>query len=206
MAGTAFRLPPGTSCRWCGRRFPARQGCGVLAAWVVRCRRFGLAGRTLPRIPASVISSSSSAVSASRSPVSCPLCSVLVAHRLRLSAFFHPPLLVFGRLVRVDDRLGLQVPALAALSSPQRLARSAHAGHTVARVCPHGTRTCSTAPVPRSVRRSCTGRMQAPCSTARSLTTSGQRHGEPFGPGGFPGGGLGHQSPPSRSLQVRGSV
>ena len=52
------------------------------------------------------------------------------------------------------------------------LARSAHDGQTDARVCPHGTSTGSVSPVDRSVRRSWTGRMQAPCSTARSLTTS----------------------------------
>ena len=51
------------------------------------------------------------------------------------------------------------------------LARSAQAGQTCARVCPHGTRTCSTSPVSRLVRRSWIGRMHAPCSTARSLTT-----------------------------------
>ena len=62
-------------------------------------------------------------------------------------------------------------------------ARSAQDGHTDARVCPHGIRTCSTWPVSISVRRSCTGRRQAPCSAARSLTTcraSGMRH--PLGP------------------------
>ena len=51
-------------------------------------------------------------------------------------------------------------------------ARSAQAGQTEARVCPHGMSTCSTWPVCRSVRRSCTGRMQPPCSAARSRTTS----------------------------------
>ena len=52
------------------------------------------------------------------------------------------------------------------------LARSAQDGQTCARVCPHGTSTVSTSPVSRLVRRSWIGRMQAPCSTARSLTTS----------------------------------
>ena len=42
----------------------------------------------------------------------------------------------------------------------------------MARVCPQGTSTCSIWPVCRSVRRSWTGRMQPPCSAARSRTTS----------------------------------
>ena len=63
-------------------------------------------------------------------------------------------------------------------------ARSAQDGHTDARVCPHGIRTCSTWPVSISVRRSCTGRRQAPCSAARSLTTwRASGCGHPLGPG-----------------------
>ena len=72
-------------------------------------------------------------------------------------------------------------------------ARSAHDGHTEARVCPHGMSTCSTWPVSISVRRSCTGRRQAPCSAASSLTTCrASGCGHPLGPRRPP---RGHQAP-----------
>ena len=64
-------------------------------------------------------------------------------------------------------------------------------------------RTCSTWPVSSSVRRSWTGRRQAPCSAARSLTTwraSGVGH--PLGPRRPR---RGHQSPSGRVGSVEWS-
>jgi hypothetical protein len=46
------------------------------------------------------------------------------------------------------------------------LALSAHGGHTLARVTPHGIITCSAWPVTVSVRRSWTGRRQPPLASA----------------------------------------
>ncbi len=43
----------------------------------------------------------------------------LLAHDLGLGAFLHPPLLILGGRVRIDDRLGFQMPALAALRGPE---------------------------------------------------------------------------------------
>ena len=87
---------------------------------------------------------------------------------LCVGARLDPASLFVGGVVRLDDRLLVEVPASRHCAARRFLARSAHDGHTLARVCPHGTSTGSVSPVVRSVRLSWTGRMQAPCSTARS--------------------------------------
>ena len=81
----------------------------------------GRLGRTLPRTPERVISSSSSASSSSSSAVSLPGRVGLVALVLGLGAVRDPGALHVVRLVGGDHGLGLQVPALAALGGPQRL-------------------------------------------------------------------------------------
>ena len=70
-------------------------------------------------MPAEVISWSSSPFSASRSVSVLGVHVGLVAHGLSLGALFHPPLLILGGPVRVEDRFGFQVPALPALGRPQ---------------------------------------------------------------------------------------
>ncbi len=76
------------------------------------------------------------------------------------------------------------------------LARSAHAGHTTARVCPHGTRICSTAPVPgrcgatapggcrRRAQRPGPGRLPGPAASpaVRPGWSCGCRSGSPLTP------------------------
>ena len=126
---------------WCGAGAPAGPGA--------RCRVF----------PASVISPSSSAVSSSRPPVSCPSSGSAWSRMTWASARFS--IHHFWSSVASSGWMTGSVSRC----QPSRhcaarsvLARSAHAGHIEARVCPHGTSTCSMAPVATSVRRSCTGR------------------------------------------------
>ena len=131
----------------------------------------------------------------------------LVAHGLGLGALFDPPLLVFGRLVRLDDRFGLEVPAFPALRGPQRLgpfrARRAHGGEGV----PARDEDLLHGPGAE------VGAAQLHRADAGAVLDgqvlddlAGQRHGQPFGPRGLPRAGLGHQSPPSRSVSARGRV
>ena len=126
----------------------------------------------------------------------------LVAHGLRLGPFFDPPLLVVGGFVRVDDRFVVQVPAFPALSGPQvpgsfRACR-AHRGQGV----PARDEDLLHRPGPQvgaaQLHRADAGAVldgQVPDDFAR------ERHRQPFGPG-LPRAGLGHHSPPSRSISV----
>ena len=141
---------------------------------VDRCRRTGLpAGSTFPRTPDLVISSSSSRMSSSKSSVSWPSSSAWSRScwASERSVTHHCWSSVAGSGVKSGSSSRCQPSRHCA--ARKALARSAQAGQTCARVCPHGTRTCVVSPVSRLVRRSWTGRMQAPCSTARSLTTCG---------------------------------
>ena len=131
----------------------------------------------------------------------------LVAHGLRLGAFLDPPLLVVGGFVRVDDRLVVQVPAFPALRGPQIpgafRARRAYRGQGV----PARDQDLLHRPGPQ------VGAAQLHRADAGAVLNGqvpddfpGQRHRQPFGPG-LPRAGLGHQSPPSRSIRaVRGRV
>ena len=122
-------------------------------------------------MPALVISSSSSVMSSSKSVVSCP--AAAAASRCcwasARSTTHHCWSSVAGSGVMSGSSSRCQPSRHCAARSD--LARSAQAGQTEARVCPQGTSTVSVSPVSRLVRRSCTGRMHAPCSTARSRTT-----------------------------------
>jgi hypothetical protein len=51
------------------------------------------------------------------------------------------------------------------------VSRAAHGGHFDASVAPHGAGTIVVSPVSRSTRRSATGRMHTPSSTATASTT-----------------------------------
>ena len=137
-----------------------------------------------------------------------PVVGGLVAHGLRLGAFLDPPPLVLGGFVRVDDRLVVQVPALPALSRPQGpgafRAGRAHRGQGV----PARDQNLLHRPGPQ------VGAAQLHRADAGAVLDGqvlddlpGQRHRQPFGPG-RPCAGLGHQSPPSRSISVlvRGRV
>jgi hypothetical protein len=95
----------------------------------------------------------------------------LVVELLGFGAQGDPVLLVLGGRSGVRSGSCSRCQPSRHWAARRVLARSAQDGQTWARVCPHGTRTCSTWPVSRLVRRSWIGRMQAPCSTARSLTT-----------------------------------
>ena len=69
--------------------------------------------------------------------MSSPASRSLITQPLSFSALPDPPPLVLGGRAGVHDGLCLEVPAFRALHSPRRpRARSAHDGHTEARVCP----------------------------------------------------------------------
>ena len=124
----------------------------------------------------------------------------LVAHHLSLGALFDPPLLVLGRLVRFDDRFGFQVPAFPALRGPQRpgafRARRAHGGQGVPARHEHLFHGPGGQVGAAQLHRADAG---AVLDGQVLDDLAGQRHRQPFGPGGLLRAGLGHQSPPSRS-------
>ena len=181
-----------------GRDLPARQGCGVLAAPGGAVPPYRASREHVPAHPrrrdlAVEFGGQLVQVAGVLSVVV-----GLVAHRLGLGAFFDPPALVVGRRVRFDDRLGLEVPAFPALGRPQRLARSAHAGHTLGESVPARDKHLLHRPGAEI------GAAQLHRADASAVLDgqvlddpAGQRHREPFGPRGLAGAGLGHQSPPS---------
>ena len=96
----------------------------------------------------------------------------LVAEFLGFGAFLDPPLLILRRRVRGDGGFVLEVPAFPALRRAQRPGPlGAGRGRRAPGCARRGRAPVSISPVSRLVRRSWIGRMQAPCSTARSLTT-----------------------------------
>ena len=149
-----------------------RRGSGAASCrrLVERWRR-GRAGSTRPRSPASVMSWSSSPIRSSSSPVSRP--SPARASRSACASARSVTVTRWSSVAASGSMTGSWSRCQPSRHCAARRirARSAHDGQTEARVCPHGMRTCSTWPVSMSVRRSWTGRRQAPCSAARSLTT-----------------------------------
>ena len=118
--------------------------------------------------------------------MSCPSSVGLVAHGLGLGPLFDPPLLVLGRRVRLDDRFGLQVPAFPALRGPQRLgafrARRAHRGQGVPARDEHLLDGPGGYVGAAQLHRADAG---AVLDGQVADDLAGQRHREPFGPGGL---------------------
>ncbi len=171
------------SCRSCaGRRRRGRSG----ASWrrrVDRWRRAGRVGQDVAADAERVISSSRSAISSSASAVSCPAVLGVVALAGRRRGVRSTCAVVVG-LVGLDDGFVVEVPAFAALRGAQRLGPFGAGGQTVARVCPHGTSTCSTWPVCDVGAAELDGPDAGAVLDGQVADDiAGQRHGQPLRPG-----------------------
>ena len=136
-----------------------------------------------------------------------PIMIGVIAHGLCLRALFDPPLLVLGRGVWFDDGFVFQVPAFPALGGAQVPgafgARWAHRREGVPARDEDLFHGCGGDVGAAQLYRADAG---AVLDGQVADDLAGQRHGQPFSPGGLRRAGLGHQSPPSRSEWVRGRV
>src|SRR5215469_11716009 len=96
----------------------------------------------------------------------------LVAGSVQIGELFYQPLLILIWRTGVAAGSCSRCQPSRHCCARNALARSAQDGQTEASVAPPGIITWPTSPVSKSVLRSCTGRMHAPCSRATILTTS----------------------------------
>ena len=146
-------------------------------------------------MPVAARSRSSSASSSSSSAGVLAAGGGLVAELLELGALLQQPGLPVVGLGGRGDGFVLEMPAVPALLSAQRLAPfGAGRAHRLQRWTRRARSPARTWPVSRLVRRSWTGRMHPPRASASiRIASRGAGPGHPLGPGGS----LGHAASPS---------